>query len=657
VRPTFQRSQECRIYFCLLLVALVFGLAGCANAGSTPPGISAAVVTVVTAVWKLRNLGALGIYRSQMTGDALKDYITQVGQDVKLFLRFRAEAHLATDSSTDNVTQAVAAEYDLVSSFIKSTVELDPDTSPSSFIAGTDKAPGHLDLSDVLRVLSTDGAVSQGTIQVQHVKRWERAMRIIWRAAALEPNLWNPSFSSDAMMELLDRRLRITERMLYQISEEVGSRGALQPSAAKPHGPWLDGIRIRMFEYPFLNDDPALENQIGAANIGPNGIWIKDFAGEVLYYNEGNKRRIRAAAQAEFVPASGADTYPYDLVPGTNPAQAIDDLFTPAEDWWDRSWIYCDHVLAALHIEALRFGKQRREGNDNTFNSAVNGHSQGWAELRPLLPPSPGDPRLMADDASKPPGEPQFFANGPVRQLQLGDHIVFWNSIMYGLLNDGAWSLENAVVVGIESDWTANDIGDSVHLMGHGTFDTLAGRFREELTGGLNSNLARARGLAKTTAVNSAPWLRDAAPLVRWAPFGESWVDETGAPQDPWWIRVPYDPTPDWQERALGRDATLRTLPDAVEYDPAAGFTNPPPTSASGAGPTNAAYFPLWWPAQPGKWQGYIQRRKSGNIPSTFRLEPVRFQGANIPGLIVPNEFIPTAATPMVYTVRPIVTR
>jgi len=141
------------------------------------------------------------------------------------------------------------------------------------------------------------------------------------------------------------------------------------------------------------------------------------------------------------------------------------------------AWIYCDHVLASLHIEALRFGKLRRTGNDTFFNSAVNGHPQGWAELRPLLPPSPGDPRLMADDASKPPGEPRLFANGPVRQLQLGDHIVFWNSIMYGLLSDGAWSLENAVVVGVDSDWSSNDIGDNVHLMGHGTGDTRAERF------------------------------------------------------------------------------------------------------------------------------------------------------------------------------------
>lgn len=654
----YRQIQSSRLIHFLLLLTLVFCLAGCGNGGSLPPGISAAVVTVVTAVWKLRNLGALGIYRSHTTGDPLKDYITQVGQDVKLFLRFRAEAHLATDTNIDHATQAVAAEYDSVSNFIRNSVQLDPDVSPSPFIAGTDKTPGHLDLSDVLRILSTDGPVSQSKIQIEHIRRWERAMRIIWRGAALEPDLWNPNFSETAMMEILDRRLRITERMLYQIAAEVSDRGVLQPSAAATHGPWFDGTRVRMFEYPIL--DQSFKDKVGAANIGPAGIWTEGFPTGDLTYNEGNRRRIRAAAQSEFVPATGTgfiETYPYDLVPGAAPAQAIDHLFTPAEDWWDRSWIYCDHVLAAIHLESLRFGKLRREGNDNTFNSAVNGHAQGWAELRPLLPSVPGDPKLMSDDAGKPPGEPRLFANGPVKQIQLGDHIVFWNSIMYGLLNDGAWSLENAIVVGLESDWAANDIGDSVHLMGHGTADTLAGRFREELTRALDQMLVQARQRVKATAGNTAGWLRSAAPLVRWAPFGESWIDESGAPQDPWWIRVPYDPTPDWAGRALGRDATLRTLPDAVEYDPTAGFTSPPPTPAPGVGPNNAAYFPLWWPAQTGAWKGYIQKRQSGKTPSTFRLEPVRFQGANIPGLIVPGEFIPGANTPRVYTVRPIVAR
>jgi hypothetical protein len=458
------------------------------------------------------------------------------------------------------------------------------------------------------------------------------------------------------MKELLDRRLRITERMVYQVSPE--DMGVLQPDAALPTGPWPDGQRVRMFEYPILSKSFA--SKIGAANIGPGKTWVFDFTGDNLYYNVDNGRRIRNAAAAGLVPALGlsfTETYPYDLLPGGNPAQVIDALFQPSDDFWDRSWIYCDHVLAALHIESLRFGKLRREGKDDTFNNAVNSHPRGWAELRPLLPGSLGDPALMADDASKPPSEPRFFSRGPMRQVQAGDHVVFWNSIMYGLLSDGAWSLENAIITEVDSEWTSNDIGESVLLMGHGTSPTTVGQFRKQLTADLKYMIGKARQKAQNAVGDSTPWLRSSSPLVRWAPFGESWTDGAGQPQDPWWIRIPYADSGDWQGRAIGRDATLRTLPDAIEYDPAAGFTSPPP--ADGGGPNGAAYFPLWVPAQNGKWKGYIERRKKGETVTEFRLEPLRFDKNNIPGLIVPSEFDPdpTHPRPFVYTVRPIVVR
>jgi hypothetical protein len=634
------------------LVLLAMSLGGCDNAGSAPPGIPAAVFTVVVAVWKLRNMASDSLLRNKSTGDPFKDHITEIGHHVKFFLRFRAQTHLQTQSNTDTVANAVAAEYDVMRAFVASNIGLNPD-SPAALITGTDAAP-HLDFNDVLRVNVAAGPVGDSTRKTQELKRWHRAMKIVWRAAALEKDLWNPSFSADALKEILDRRLRIAERMSYQISVEV--KGHLRPTSAQPHGPWPDGVRVRMFEYPIL--DASFADSIGAANIGPTGIWKLDFAGRALYYNEGNGRRIRAAAATEFVPGTGTtfvQTYPYDLLPGGTPAAAIDHLFEPSPDWWDRSWIYCDQVIAAIHLESLRFGKLRRTGNDNAFDSAVNAHPRGWAQLRPLLPNSPGDPRLMADDATKPPAEPRLFSNGPMPQVQLGDHVVFWNSIMYGLLSDGAWSLENAIIVDVQSDWASNDIGDTLRLMGHGTPDTLAGKFREELKIELDMMLDMARQKAKAATTDNTPWLRSPAPLVRWAPFNEPWVDETGVAQTPWWIRVPYVETGDWIGRAIGREATLFTLPDCVEFTAGAGFSSPPP--AAGGGPANAAYFPLWWPAQQGKWKGYIERRRGGHVPSSFRLEPVRFDGRNIPGLILPGEFVPGSTSPRVLTVRPFVVR
>jgi hypothetical protein len=644
----------------LIVLLYLLSLTGCDNAGSAPPGIPAAIFTVVIAVWKIRKMADDVLLRSKTSGDPNKDYITDLGNHVRFFLRFRAEVHLRTQPNTDQVTQAVAAEYDALRAFVSTTIGLNSET-PAPLITGTDKTPPHLDFKDVRRVSVTAGPVSPSEQKIQELKRWERAMKIVWRAAALENEIWNPSFSPDALKELLDRRLRITERMVYQISSDIS--GTLRPRSDLPHGAWSDGIRVRMFEYPFVSSSFA--GSIGPANIGPGGIWKRDADGSLLYYNEGNGRRIRDDAKTEFTsrppsettsdPATVfVETYPYDLVPGVNPAGAIDHLFTPSDNWWDRSWIYCDQVLAAIHLESLRFGKLRRTNSDNEFNAAVNNHPKGWAELRPLLPGTPGDPQLMSDDAVKPLGEPRLFANGPVPQVQVGDHAIFWNSIMYGLLSDGAWSLENAIVVDVNSDWTANDIGDSIFLMGHGTPATLAGRFREDLAKGLNSMLSAARQKARVTAGDSATLIRNAAPLVRWAPFNEPWVDEHGVPQAPFWIRVPYTSTPDWLGRAIGREATLFTLPDSIEFRPADGMVSPPP---AGGGPVNAAYFPLWWPAQEGKWRGYIERRKNGQVTSTFKLEPVTFDGKNIPGLIVPREFVPGVASPQVYTVRPIVVR
>ena len=96
--------------------------------------------------------------------------------------------------------------------------------------------------------------------------------------------------------------------------------------------------------------------------------------GGLLNYNEGNGRRIRFLAKDEITSAPGTtfiEQYPYNLALGGNAALAIDHLFAPSTDFWDRSWIYCDHVVAAIHLESVQFGKRRRENSDVTFNAAV----------------------------------------------------------------------------------------------------------------------------------------------------------------------------------------------------------------------------------------------------------------------------------------------
>jgi hypothetical protein len=655
-----------------LVVGLCALLAGCDSGGSAPPGMAANVFTVITAVWKARKLGADRMIRRQTKGDDFKDDVTTYGEHVRFFLRERAKFHLLTQPNTDAVATTVGTEYDTIKAYVATTVGVDP-SAPNAWLTSSDGLTAHLEYKDILRVYTADPPPSKDAIDHHQFRRWERATSVIWRAAALEPQLWDPAFSSAAMDDILDHRVRMAERMLYQMSGSMRQR--VKPIRTSPHGPWNDGTRVRMFEYPYL--DSSLKNKVGPENVGDLGstkVWRTDFDGGQLVYNEGNGMRIRNAAKAAFVTASdpGEDPYYYDVLPTVpDPAKALDDLFTPSTDYWDRSWIFCDHVIAALHMESLRFAKKRRLGDDSMFNAAITSHPKGWAQLRPLLPGTSGDPRLLSDDAVKPPAEPRLFANSSMPAVQLGDHVVVWNSILYAILSDGAWSLENAVVVGVESDYTSNDVGNSVYVMGHGSEDATFGEgddeelqytgmtveyFRRSLKRGLDTYLAAARRKVKNAPAGTdvVPFVRASSPLFRWAPFGETWVDEeSGDPQDPWWVRIPYNPEPTW-DRAIGRDATLHTLPDAVEFDPAAGHAPLPPGIGNVA---TSAFFPLWVPTQNGKWNGYIKRRKEGHASTKFELRRNKFDGKNVPGLVVPWEFVPGANTPQVYCVRPMVSR
>src|SRR5207247_10968215 len=95
-----------------LVLFLVLMVTGCAAAGSAPPGVTAAVFSVVTAVWNLRKMGDDPLLREQSDGDKFKDYVTVFGEHVKFFLRWRAEQHPETKSDTNAAANAIALEYD-----------------------------------------------------------------------------------------------------------------------------------------------------------------------------------------------------------------------------------------------------------------------------------------------------------------------------------------------------------------------------------------------------------------------------------------------------------------------------------------------------------------------------------------------------------------
>src|SRR5689334_21381228 len=54
-------------------------------------------------------------------------------------------------------------------------------------------------------------------------------------------------------------------------------------------------------------------------------------------------------------------------------------------------------------------------------------------------------------------------------ELELGDHVIFWNHTMYGLLTKGDWRNENSLVMSLDIDPTTGKTKRStLRLQGHG---------------------------------------------------------------------------------------------------------------------------------------------------------------------------------------------
>lgn len=692
----------------VVLIALCLLLTGCDHTTDSSP-VPADIIAIMVAVWTARNLGRDPLLREQTKTDDTFDLdpkktsksTKSAGNDVLFFIRTRAtHYHDGLHMSKDDAAARVATEYDVLRQFVNTHIGVNSEAvTPLIKSEDTDKPLRHLDFSDVLKIrdIPANYSVPEDVIRLQVIRRWERAWVILWRAGALEPDLWqNNQLSESGMLEILDRRLRMAERVLYHLPGELAD-----PKPDGPRGPWDDDIRVRMFEYPYLfekyaNPDPDGHwVGIGTANIlepnepnpDPPKLWRYDLD-RTINYVEGNGRRIRTPADLAFVPAAPSEgdpnSYHYDFLPTTpDPAAAIDDLFTRSTDRWKRSWIFCDHVISAVHLESLRFGKKRRFNNDDLFNAAVQsrppGAPNGWAQLRPLLPPQPGEAHAMGDDTGRPPNMRFYRADG-MSDLQIGDHIVVWNSILYALLSQGAWALENAVVVGLESEPFKYTLGQRVFVLGHGSPDPLIdkdhpargiqytgltiGFFRQDLSAALSRYLADARkAVVAAGAVTTVPFKHPKAPLIQWSPFDTTYrinpepgVNSASMDIKPWWIVVPYDDK--GFARAIGRDATLRTLPDAVEYDPTLHTVKP----GGPAGDRAAALFPLWVPDQlggdedddkPKRWHAYFQYKRDHQPLTNNVLAPHSFYAKNIPGFVVPRDFKAPSLREFAWTVHP----
>jgi hypothetical protein len=474
-------------------------------------------------------------------------------------------------------------------------------------------------------------------------------------AATLAPNV---------LAEVVDRRLHTIERMQHQVSSSgderdddflgAGALGYGKPFKAQgpgAFGPWKDTFRVRLFEYPRIGgstsdlmgkidpanagriSDPDADNYLPHPHDDPTHATATPAADHRHWeWNSAAKARLEwrvvhgsvdlTKPKAEFRfpralhddwKASPANQYNIDLQPvgGRTGAQAIDALFDttrPVTDRWERAWIWCDHTIAALHVEALLFALRRRLGvgpGTDRFNKLVTGTAPPdipaggiapYVSLRPCVGiTEPPDRKFLLSHAGG-----LHFVNELTTDddLELGDHVIFWNHSLYAKLTKGDWRNENSLVMSLDVDpATGKTKRSTLRLQGHGVPIRFYAGFQREIADKIEGGLLAAqRNLIGTAAASPATVPFRKAKIVRWMPYPG--INRVKTPSgttvsiQPYWIEIPRGDTEvDDPGTVAGHLAAIMAVYPktfANRTSPAAGYTPPPNTGA--------VYFPLFEP-------------------------------------------------------------
>jgi hypothetical protein len=298
--------------------------------------------------------------------------------------------------------------------------------------------------------LSLDPRVIRKHVSGQPPAIGARAMRrrlvrsIVYQAAARQITLADPG-NVELLHKICDRRLRIVERMLY----DVGRADVRAWKSTAAAGPWTDGLE-RMFEYPrvpksiFVRACNPDDKRFGYCR-PPMADWRRPIGGDDLI---GPNRSSPAAAGSW--KANEEDPYSFEYTRAAasapDPVAAVDLVFTPSTDYLRRNLFFCDQVIHSLHLEALTFAesKRRASGDHTWLEDEVKRNGPGWLRLYYQF----GDPaNYLGGDHEK---ASWYFESLQVRQadLQVGDHLVVYNHPAYTHTTlHGVWRLENAVVV------------------------------------------------------------------------------------------------------------------------------------------------------------------------------------------------------------------
>jgi len=282
------------------------------------------------------------------------------------------------------------------------------------------------------------------------IMRRRLVLSIVHQAAARDPALADPA-NVERLHRLCDRRLRIVERMLYDVGrvERSARRWTRAQISGHAGGPWTDGFD-RAFEYPrvprefFDKACAAADDKCAAPMTG----WA--LAGDIII----TVPRTNRATTAQWRP-DPSDAYRLDYTPAVagspKAVDAVNGLFATSADYGARNLLYCDHTIHALHLEALVFAESKRgtPGNTNWLDGVVKSKPPGWLRLHHALGTAGvdnPDPGLYLGGR----GEPAFFEHISVgfQDLEVGDHLIVYNHPAYDRATlHGAWTLENAVVV------------------------------------------------------------------------------------------------------------------------------------------------------------------------------------------------------------------
>jgi hypothetical protein len=627
-----------------LFLYFVFAIFGWCGHSHSPTGKEAEIFAALTAA------AGLGNRKSRPTQALFELYVRK---RIK-YLRSKNPSW-ENESGFGSYKSRIGAELDRVDTYL--TDRLGTLDAPGPMGGAKDPSPDlkHIDLEDVGQPQTiTDAFTRTMNAKAFVLVRRERVRQIVWRAAALHPELWSSADSAltadlrlPAMNEIVDRRLRVVEQLSYHDDTRDFPVSAAKWTISGAGGPWKDTFRTVKFEYPWVFETGSFDTALAAA-----GLTVADlsptFTRDPAYPRQLDYRdsdiRMRPATAGDWTRRPPPNDYPILLKSGGRKASEVFDDFIPGgapvdpafEDFWQRNWIYCDHMIAALHLEALRFGRRRRTGSDDKFDTAC---AAGYVQLAPLIPEE-GKPTatvLMA--------QADAFFEGvaiPPDELELGDHLVFWNNWFVRLIDLSAFGLENSLVM----DWLDPDLHADglpattkyqVRLAGHGMEPTAEAAYLDAMAGALTESFQAAQDAVDAAAPGEKVVIVTSRPVqfevVEWAPYGEATT-----PRKPWWIRLPLSLTADPVVNPGGYTIAqaLNAFPKSVAVDLAHGQVAPPIGPPHAPDYRESIYIPLFEPNHPdltGGWAQYIAKKNAGeSVPSPLPLKRLRVDASLVPG-------------------------